>query len=38
MLTFLRMFGVGKAEHLNAYPRWKEHDPARTLATGARRR
>ena len=33
MLTFLRMFGVGKAEHLNVLTRWKEHDPTRTLAT-----
>ena len=33
MLTFLEMFGVGKAEHLNALTRWQEHDPTRTLAT-----
>ena len=33
MLTFLRIFGVGKARHLNVLTRWKEHDPTPTLAT-----
>ena len=31
MLTFLEMFGVGKAEHLNALTRWKENDPTTSL-------
>ena len=34
----LRMFGVGKAEHLNAITRWKEHDPTRTPGDRGRRR
>lgn len=31
MLTFLELYGVGKAEHLNALTRWKENNPANTL-------
>lgn len=33
MVTFLRMFGVGKAEHLNVLTRWKENNPVRSLET-----
>lgn len=33
MVPFLKMFGVGKIEHLNALDRWKEHDPTKTLET-----
>ncbi|MBR6321734.1 MAG: FHA domain-containing protein, partial [Lachnospiraceae bacterium] len=30
-ITFLELFGVGKAEHLNALTRWKENDPTKSL-------
>ena len=30
-VPFLRMYGVGKVEHLNAQDRWKEHDPTKSL-------
>ncbi len=30
-ISFLEMFGVGKAEHLNATERWKENDPTKSL-------
>lgn len=33
MLSFLEMFGAGKADHLNALARWKENDPTVTLET-----
>lgn len=33
MLTFLELFQVGKAEHLNALVRWKENNPVITLRT-----
>jgi len=32
MLTFLEMYEVGKAEHLNASHRWKENNPVKSLA------
>lgn len=31
MITFLELYGVGKAEHLNALTRWKENDPTKSL-------
>lgn len=31
MLTFLELYGVGKAEHLNALARWHDNNPVKTL-------
>ena len=33
MLTFLEMFGVGRIEQLNPLKRWRENNPASSLAT-----